>query len=149
MNELDIEVASEFIVIAAQLIAIKSKEYSYTTKVSKEQDYIKDASQEYITSFDAAILVDNLAKILRRHKIRINTTFSYELKYKEISTDEKIDQIADYIKVHKSATFEDMFFEDFTKPNIIVTFVAVLEMIKKRFIEATQREDGEIEIRGI
>lgn len=67
----------------------------------------------------------------------------YPLK---ITIREKIKVIADYIKQHQHGTFEDLFTGKRQRLEIVVTFIALLELVKRRVLLACQDENfGQIE----
>jgi segregation and condensation protein A len=56
----------------------------------------------------------------------------------KITIREQIKVIADYIKRHRSGTFEDLFTGNKHRLEIVVTFIALLELVKRRMVLAHQ-----------
>ncbi len=56
-----------------------------------------------------------------------------------ISVKDRISQLVDILEKKSSLTFEELFADDASKSNIIVTFLAILEMVKVNLIEIAQQ----------
>jgi segregation and condensation protein A len=69
-----------------------------------------------------------------------------ELTVERFKIADKINYILDLIGMHKSATFTSLFPEGATKGEIIVTFLAILELAKLLLIKAHQTGDGTIRV---
>lgn len=181
MEEMDLEVASEFLVMAATLVEIKSK--MLLPKQKKEDDSSQEIDpreelvqklieykrykeftlllrgkfeiyekvfykspepiEDYISDFTmiTGISVDLLAKTLNTI-LKKNST-STKKKFREIhrdvfTIDDKIKEISKLLVSKSVFYFEELFDEDSDKYEIIVTFLAILELIKRRFITVLQ-----------
>lgn len=200
MNELKLDVASEFLVMAATLLAIKSKmllpkheedfneedadftyeedprdelverliEYRkykeaahdlktleqersliYTKPPSDLSDFTKEKQQE--KSDLNVSLYDMLAafqKLLRRKKLQ--RPMATKIARQEISIEKRMSEIMDELKQQKTRiNFNDLFpFPE--KEHIVVTFLAILELIKRKEIDIEQQENfGEIFVEAV
>ena len=64
-----------------------------------------------------------------------------------ISISERINQIVDVLRIRKRLTFYELFAEDLTRQDLVVTFISLLEMCKLGISRVHQAEsDGEIYI---
>jgi segregation and condensation protein A len=188
MNELQLDVASEFLVMAATLLAIKSKmllpkheeesleenagyemeedpreelverlvEYRkykeaaldlkemeaernlmYTKPPSDLSDYAREIKPEK-TELTVS-LYDMLAafqKLLRRKKLQRPLTT--KIARQEISIDKRMTEIlADLRSIKGRKSFNDLFPHP-SKEHIVVTFLAILELIKRKEIDVEQ-----------
>jgi segregation and condensation protein A len=188
MNELQLDVASEFLVMAATLLAIKSKmllpkheeeipeensgfEYEddpreelvgrlieyrkykeaahdlklmeeerslmYTKPPSDLSDYAKEIKPEK-TDLNVS-LYDMLAafqKLLRRKKLQRPLTT--KIARQEISIDKRMVEILDELRsINGRRSFNDLFPHP-SKEHIVVTFLAILELIKRQEIDVEQ-----------
>lgn len=195
MKELKLDVASEFLVMAATLLAIKSKmllpkqeedfheedhemtfeedprdelverliEYRkfkeaahdlksmeedrslmFTKPPSDLSDFAKDSEQ---TKSELNVsLYDMLAafqKLLRRKKLQ--RPMATKIARQEISIETRMTEIMDELKqLDGRKNFNDLFPKP-TKDHIVVTFLAILELMKRKQIDAWQQENfGEI-----
>lgn len=181
MQELDLEVASEFLVMAATLVEIKSKmllpkpkkEDSSQPEIDPREELVQklieykkykeftlllkdkielyekvfykspEPIEDYISDFTSitGVSADLLSKTLKDIIIR-NTSKSkrvYRQIYREVFTiDDKIKEITKLLVTKSTFYFEDLFKKSTDKYEIIVTFLATLEMVKRRMIIVEQ-----------
>ncbi|MGB9711280.1 MAG: segregation and condensation protein A [Thermodesulfovibrio sp.] len=168
MKELDLEIASEFLVMAATLIYIKSKmllpvqepeeedprkelveklieyqNFKEASKILKERYEVwslafsrSTSKQEefFLEELNIFDLLQALKKILDKPQPRI-----YVPK-ETIKVEEKIEQILNLLRFKKSIDFYELFKYNSSKLEIIVTFLALLELIKLRIAIAYQEK---------
>jgi segregation and condensation protein A len=79
-------------------------------------------------------LIDAFQKILER----IPDDHRVDMTADEISVKDKISQIIDILEDKKSITFVELFTDSPNKNEIIVTFLAILEMVKLTLIRIVQ-----------
>jgi segregation and condensation protein A len=79
-------------------------------------------------------LIDAFRKILDgvpgEHKVELHT--------ERISVKERINQIVDILEQKGSVAFDELFAESRTRADVIVTFLAILEMVKLSLLQITQ-----------
>jgi segregation and condensation protein A len=190
MRELDLDVAGEFLVMAATLMYIKSKELlpvDLQVTPDEEEDEtdprwelirklveykkFKDAAAqlqsletasgntfarmpvkpvfdhlETETKQTASIfqLINAVNGILKRHNEREDLRDIFEDKW---TVTEKIESILTRIQSSASFRFTELFQDATSRTEVVVTFLAVLELIRMKQIRAVQGENfGEIEI---
>ena len=191
-EELNLSIASEYLVMAAELIEMKSRlllpknnieqdeeevearenlinrliEYqkykALTGKfkdLEKERTYIhtKEPSKVNIehkmdvesNQMDVNLLIEAFQKYLERKKEEkpLNTTVTK----KELSVHDRCIKIRSILKSHKKVTFEELF-DEINIPSIVVTFLSILEMVKKEEIELVQENNFDniiIGLRGV
>lgn len=192
MNELNIELASEFVVMAAQLIYIKSKillpieedileeeidpreelikrlveykifkqisryikdhEQSYFNIITKEPDYFPELKNDLSEiELEAQLLASAMRNLLINHKIRIeNLPESYEIETESVSIEDRMIYISELLLSRNIISFSQIFDKHPSKPNIIASFLAVLELLKRNIVSIQQDVIyGEIRIRNI
>ena len=181
MQELNLELAGEFLVMAATLIHIKSKSlvpveptevegdedaedprdalvrrlleferYKEAAGVLHQKRQIRaasfmrppsavpsipdDAGEEMLEAglFD---LVAAFKELLDRRK----TLLAHEVGGKGKSLEERIDEIMGMLAEGDSLDFTDLFEDQFTKADMIVTFIALLELIRLKRIKVYQK----------
>jgi segregation and condensation protein A len=62
-----------------------------------------------------------------------------DLQTEAISVKERINQLVDLFETKHSLTFEELFLGQKTQSDIIVTFLAVLEMVKINLLRVSQQ----------
>ena len=189
MKDLDMEVASEFLVMAATLLEIKSKmllpnpieeqlefdiqgldprrdlvikliEYKKYKNIaeffkdredkygkvhfkSQEQleDYInKDMIKKAKLDLKEEVLIKSVNRILQKiKKLDINRKrFFKELKRDIYTVEDKISLLKNQLEKNESIKFIDLFSENNCRLEIVVTFLAVLELLKLKIIDIRQ-----------
>ncbi|EHH9622913.1 segregation/condensation protein A [Listeria monocytogenes] len=187
MQEMELDVASEYLVMAATLLAIKSKmllpkqelEIDYDTLeeeedprdalVEKLMEYkrFKEAAKELkekeaersfyfskppmdLAEYDDSTKVAELDvslndmlsafnKMLRRKKL--NKPLHTRITTQEISIDQRMDSVLEKLnlQVNHRLRFDELF-EEQTKEQLVVTFLALLELMKRKLVEVEQAE---------
>jgi len=79
-------------------------------------------------------LIDAFQKILEN----ISPEQSVEINADRMSVSERITEIVDILEVEGSATFDALFSNDVDKSDVILTFLAILEMVKLNLLRIVQ-----------
>jgi segregation and condensation protein A len=190
MKEVQLDIASEYLVMAATLLAIKSKmllpkheeelndefdfeheedprnelverliEYKkfkeaasdlktleqerglmYTKPPSDLTEYAKEIRNEN-TDLDISLydMLGAFQKLLRRKKLQ--KPMSAKIARQEISIEKRMDEIIGFLKTSgKRQSFNDLF-PDSDREHIVVTFLAILELIKRKEIDVQQEQN--------
>lgn len=193
MQEFDLEITSEFIVMAATLIEIKSKsllpkenknnleeeqidleaelklkliEYTKFKKVSeyfKRKDlmygeiFTKKAevieieedldilSMDYLKKINMRTLYNIYIKLIQKYNDKQNTSNVIErnINIDKYKMDDKMISIRQKMKLNSIIRFSDLSFECECKLEVVVTFLAILEMIKLNEIKVMQYDNFE------
>ena len=180
MEQLELEVASEYLVMAATLIEIKAKSLLPKQKVEIESEYEEDSEEaliqrlieykrykeaaqlfkeleeergqfytkppidfsEYLeeevrlpNNGDVNRLIQAFEKIMRRNKMAkpVNT----RIVATPLSVEGRMDELSRTLKYKKSVPFHTLFTE-FDREYIIITFLALLELVKSGEIKLVQ-----------
>lgn len=190
-TETDMETISEFLVMAATLIEIKSKMLLPNSKYDLMEDefnsddprydlvqklieyrkfknvaeFLKEREHEYGNiqfrkqedlneyvkpiafkdqdiQFETDILVQAVRNIIdKMDKVDMNRKdYFTTLKRDEFTVESKIELIKSEIFRHKKITFHELFSTATMKAEIIVTFLALLELLKMKFISIKQEK---------
>ena len=96
------------------------------------------------------ITLDDLKKALLNVQRRMHYKEPVETRItkKEISVEKQMNKIRDVLKIRKKMLFEE-FFDDYAKDYVIATFLALLEMTKKKEIilrQTTNFDSIEVEM---
>lgn len=195
MEELDLNIASEFLVMAATLLEIKSnmllpkkkkedeevsadedprselveklveykkyKEFSYKLREFEEENLAYFKTPEIIEDienyevFFRNITIDNLMHAFKRvvdsyeNKYNKENKIPENIQYDEYKIEDKMEEVRDLLKNKGKIHFEEFFNRAESKMEIVVIFLAMLELIKERSIKVIQYKNfGEILIEG-
>ncbi len=179
MQELNIDVASEYLVMAATLTHIKSKmmlppdpnaveeeellpeedpRLELVRRLLEYQKYKQAAeqlagrsifgrdvfargialpaeeSQAPLAPISLFKLLDAFQLVLKRAK----QSLDHEIELDRLSISDRINQLADVLKTKQRLGFEELFEGQHTRPELIVTFLALLEMTRLRMTHLFQ-----------
>lgn len=184
MNELNIDVASEYLVMAATLAHIKSKSLLPTPPADDEEDAEDELDpraelirrlleyQKYkhagetlaahdvlgrdvfprgmpapsvdgpapITGLSLFKLLDAFQSVLSRAK----ATVDHQIDFERFSITDRINELSDILRVRPRLSFEELFEDQRSRAELIVTFLALLEMTRLRLTRLFQ--DGPLEL---
>lgn len=193
IKELDLEIAGEFIVMAATLLYIKSKmllpqekmdededggdpraelvrkllEYQAFKHAAKELGYLEDErgkvftrqiSEYYLSDMDASDLdIDafsaNLYDLLSAFQSVLAKTANeaiHEVFEQVVTIEQKMTEIRTRLIEKKKMVFSELFQAGWTRNLLIVTFLAILEIVRSKVARVAQdKQYGEIYIEQI
>ncbi|MDD3217946.1 MAG: segregation/condensation protein A [Lachnospiraceae bacterium] len=188
MKQEDLNITSEFMVMAATLISIKCKmllpkeidedgeeldpreelvqqllEYKMYKYMSYElRERMREASQTFfkkptipkeVSAYKAPVdtsgLLDDLTlqklhaifqDILKRQEDKLDPIRSKfgQIEQEEVSLPEKLDYVEQYALKHKKFTFRSLFHKKSSRTQLVVTFLAILELMKSGKILISQ-----------
>ncbi len=177
MSELNLEVAGEYLVMAAELTRLKSKillpshgddedgedgidprdeltrrllEYQrYKSAAGDLRQMEYDRQQLYfrgseiqVEEGEGEVVVDatvfDLFSAFKEVLSRRTFKEDFEIKITTLSVSERINRILDSLNESESVTFESLFVENHTKLEIIVIFLALLELMRMALIRVQQ-----------
>lgn len=174
MHELNLELAAEYLVMAAFLAEIKSRlllprtptqeneeedpraelirklqEYELFKQAAESLDALPRVERDFVTikadvlesktlkvlpQVDLKELLVALADVLQRAKLHTK----HQIQLEALSIREKMSQILFKIKPEKFLQFTELFALNEGRLGVVVTFIAVLELIKQSLIELVQ-----------
>ena len=181
MQELNLDVASEFLVMAATLIHIKSKmllprpetaagdpgeeedprdalvrrllehqQFKAAAEMLHDKELLRGAQRARPDSRIEEIAGDDYEPEIEVDLFSLLTAFKQvlerarerppvELPPEQISIETRIDQMLERLSETEACGFEDLFATDATRADMIVTFLAMLEMIRLKLIRVFQQ----------
>ncbi len=184
METLNLDVASEYLVMAAELIEMKSRALLPKSEFDNTDDYEEDPTQQLIKklidykqykelsgelrnlemnrSEIYTKVPENLIEYVDKKEIMSKYNISFEdllnamnqfivrkdsekplnttITNKEISVSEKSREIKEILKSRKEVTFNELF-EVNTKTEVIITFLSILELARKKEIVLSQENN--------
>jgi segregation and condensation protein A len=179
MQELNLDVASEFLVMAATLIHIKSRmllprpdptllddeevdprdalvqrllehqKFKAAAELLHDRETLRSAQWTRPDSRIEALVGDeyepelevDLFGLLSEFKLvleRARERPPVPLPPEQISIETRIEQLLERLSEHQACGFEDLFHDVATRPDMIVTFLALLEMIRLKLVRVFQ-----------
>ena len=190
MDRQDLNVVSEFLVMAATLINIKSKMllpkqvneegeeedprdelvrqlleykmYKYMSLELRDREldagramYKKPTVPEEVLAYEAPVDLDKLLEdvtlaklnnifkqVMQRVEDKVDPIRSKfgKIEKEEVNLPEKMEYVKEYASLHKHFSFKDLLMQQKGKMQVIVTFLAILELMKIGFINIVQEE---------
>lgn len=89
-----------------------------------------------LQEFSVLKLVEALDRVLER----LAPKLQHEVVRERVTLSEAIVRIADTLRTRGPVSFDDLFDDKRTRQEVVITFIAILEMVKRRFIRVTQEE---------
>ena len=148
MESLNIDVASEYLVMAATLMEIKSKsllpddknketdedddeEVSIKNILTKAPSKISEITEQKLVN-DTDITVDDLTNAFLKYLERKNMErpITTRITNKEYSVRKRKSDIKEFLKTRNKVEFTELF-DEYNKSYIIVTFMSILELAKE------------------
>ena len=184
MDQLNIDVASEYLVMAATLAHIKSK--MLLPAVPDDQEDEEEAEHDPRAELVRRLLeyqkYKNAAEQLAGHPLlgrdvfprgmpapnvdgpaplaglslfklldafqsvlsRAKATIDHQIDFERFSITDRINELSDLLRVHRRLPFDELFQEQRTRLDLIITFLALLEMTRLRLTRLFQ--EGPLEV---
>ncbi len=185
MDAMQIELAGDYLVMAAYLAELKSRmllprpeeqeeeedpraelirrlqEYQRFKNAAEKIDMLprldRDfyAAQAQLPEFAlemplAEIPLEDLSFALSEVMRRVEQSKAHLINFEELSTRERMTQILDRMRSESFIEFTTLFIKEEGRMGVVVTFLAILELLKDSLIEIVQSEEfGPIHIKGI
>jgi segregation and condensation protein A len=183
MQNLNLDIASEYLVMAATLAHIKSKTLLPRPPEDQDDDELDeldpraelirrlleyqkyktvaaDLGERAIAGRDvfsrgtppptadgpaplAQVSVFKLLDALKKVAERVNATFSLEVDAEQMSIQERIGGLVDLLRERRRCRFDELFEDVSTSYDLVVTFLALLEMAKMRLASIYQTDHEE------
>ncbi|MTI67811.1 MAG: segregation/condensation protein A [Firmicutes bacterium] len=185
MEELDLDITSEFLVMAATLLEIKSKmllpkeknegeqlefeetdpreelvrrlieykKYKIAAEKLKEKELIHskvfykpkeeiehfyESKDDILEGLELSDLVKALDKVIKKNKTSNENFNMKNIEREEITIEQAMNSILGLISENDKIEFDDLFINKVNRSNIVVTFLALLELIKLENITIVQ-----------
>jgi len=147
MEAIHFELAAEYLVMAAMLAEIKSRMLLPRSK-NEEEDEGEDPRaqlirrlQEYERFKNAAEDIDTLPRMHRDEVLRRADMFtSHHVEREKLSTRERMSQVLNQLSGQPFMPFVNLFHVEEGRLGVVVTFLAVMELIKEQLVEIVQTE---------
>ena len=127
-------------------LELRKSEFSSRYMVFRDEEKIKFPIPEYSREHNTSELLDAFNSILARRIRKAapeKRAFSGIVGREKVSVDDMVEKICKRLSKSKRVNFSSLFLEDDSRPEMIATFLAVLEMIKLSRIRADYDENTE------
>ncbi len=118
----------------------KLREMETINRFEREPVYTEKDYRVCLTDFSLAKLVEAFARVLANSERAIKEAIPKKVVKDRFSVHEQMVHIKELIAYHGTFDFEFLFEPDFDKGDIVITFLAVLELMKYGQIRAEQEE---------
>lgn len=125
-------------------LQMRKSEFSSKYMVFRDEEDIKFPVPEYNINHELSDLIDAFGNIFQRRirKAKPEKRAFYGIVGREkVSVDDMVIKIKDRLKVNGKVDFSSLFGENDSRPEMIATFLAVLEMVKLNQIRADYDDD--------
>lgn len=182
MEEFDVEIASEFLIMAASLLHIKSrallpkpsikedeesdpeqdlikrlveyKKYKEASEKLKERESLysniyyklpeelideKDDATLSIVEGDAEDLLMAFKRLMLKKEYTKPKESVYPITKQPITIDQRINELEKFFYINHECNFSELFDDQYHRSDIIITFLALLEMLKSNQIYVFQK----------
>jgi len=114
----------------------------FTRNISEDTEACEKQDQEFV-NISLFELIDAFQKIVKQ----VSSKHFMDITVDTISVNARISEVADLLEQHDSVSFQELLEGQDTKGQLIVTFLAILEMAKSQIIRIMQHvESGIIRI---
>ena len=123
---------------------MRKSEFSSKYMVFRDEEDIKFPVPEYNINHELSDLIDAFGNILQRRvrKAKPEKRAFYGIVGREkVSVDDMVIKIKDRLRANGKVDFSSLFGENDSRPEMIATFLAVLEMVKLNQIRADYDDD--------
>ena len=125
--------------------AEKLKEFEDTGKFYKAPEKIASSVRYELVDISFDALLDAFAKIMHKIEIKAELPKPKEIQKDRFTVAEKISEIKDKLLMKTKIQFSSLYSKDYSKSEVINTFLALLELLKMQEIKVVQMESlGEI-----
>ena len=120
---------------------LRQKEYDQQQLFSRTGEVVLDNSeQELLIEANVFDLLTAFQKVLKEKSFKKN----YEIKITVLSVSDRIGDILEILNASESITFDSLFTTLNTKQEVIVTFLAILELMRMQLIRSQQARQFDV-----
>ncbi|MDR3263224.1 MAG: segregation/condensation protein A [Clostridiales bacterium] len=116
------------------------KKLEITGAFYREPDYNENDYKTVIKNFSIEKLIDAFAAVLHRSERRDTSNLTRKITKERFTVANRVIYISELLKEKETLSFFDLFDDDYSKLEVINTFLAVLELLKKQIVKAEQEE---------
>lgn len=120
--------------------AEKMRDMETINRFVREPVYSDKDYRVCLTNFSLSKLVEAFARVLANSERAVRDAIPKKVVKDRFSVHEQMTHIRELIYYHGSFNFEFLFEPDFDRGDIVITFLAVLELMKYGIIKAEQEE---------
>ena len=120
---------------------LRQKEYDQQQLFSRTGEVVlENSEEELLIEANVFDLLTAFQKVLKEKSFKKN----YEIKVTTLSVSDRISGILEILNVSESVTFDSLFTTLNTKQEVIVTFLAILELMRMQLIRSQQARQFDV-----
>ena len=120
---------------------LRQKEYDQQQLFSRTGEVVlENSEEELLIEANVFDLLTAFQKVLKEKSFKKN----YEIKVTTLSVSDRISGILESLNVSESVTFDSLFTTMNTKQEVIVTFLAILELMRMQLIRSQQARQFDV-----
>ena len=120
---------------------LRQKEYDQQQLFSRTGEVVlENSEEELLIEANVFDLLTAFQKVLKEKSFKKN----YEIKVTTLSVSDRISGILEILNVSESVTFDSLFTSLNTKQEVIVTFLAILELMRMQLIRSQQARQFDV-----
>ena len=120
---------------------LRQKEYDQQQLFSRTGEVVlENSEEELLIEVNVFDLLTAFQKVLKEKSFKKN----YEIKVTTLSVSDRISGILEILNVSESVTFDSFFTTLNTKQEVIVTFLAILELMRMQLIRSQQARQFDV-----
>ena len=120
---------------------LRQKEYDQQQLFSRTGEVVlENSEEELLIEANVYDLLTAFQKVLKEKSFKKN----YEIKVTTLSVSDRISGILEILNVSESVTFDSLFTTLNTKQEVIVTFLAILELMRMQLIRSQQARQFDV-----
>ena len=120
---------------------LRQKEYDQQQLFSRTGEVVlENSEEELLIEANVYDLLTAFQKVLKEKSFKKN----YEIKVTTLSVSDRISGILEILNVSESVTFDSLFTSLNTKQEVIVTFLAILELMRMQLIRSQQARQFDV-----
>ena len=120
---------------------LRQKEYDQQQIFSRTGEVVlENSEEELLIEANVFDLLTAFQKVLKEKSFKKN----YEIKVTTLSVSDRISGILEILNVSESVTFDSLFTSLNTKQEVIVTFLAILELMRMQLIRSQQARQFDV-----
>ena len=120
---------------------LRQKEYDQQQIFSRTGEVVlENSEEELLIEANVFDLLTAFQKVLKEKSFKKN----YEIKVTTLSVSDRISGILEILNVSESVTFDSLFTTLNTKQEVIVTFLAILELMRMQLIRSRQARQFDV-----
>lgn len=123
-------------------VANKLKEIEILNRFYRDPEFDENEYKLVIKNFDISKMVNAFSSLLENVEFREDPSTTKTIPLERFTVVDRMRYITEYLRAYKSTKLVNLFDKDFSRVEIINTFLAVLELVKEQYIGVFQEGEN-------